>query len=152
MSAIAVYAAIVATGGLAWQVWTWWIRKRLRCEVRVGLWNVLVAQGSQPGVGVEVVNQSERPVRVTHVAFRKQGGSPDEWLVPTTMWRPFQLPFNMDAHDSGSVMYDRERCEQGGMDWTLPVVVAVWLSTGERFESEARPLADQAKGSLRSAA
>jgi hypothetical protein len=38
-------------------------------------------------------------------------------------------------------MYDRPGLEKAGMDWSRPVVAAVWLSTKEKFETEPRVLA-----------
>ena len=40
-------------------------------------------------------------------------------------------------------MFARTPLEEAGMDWARPVVAAAWLSTGERFESEAKPLSEK---------
>jgi len=153
MNVIAIYAAVVATGGFAWQVWTWWTKRRLRCEVRTGLYAMLRWQGDASGLLIELVNRSDLPVRVTHAALRMQGGGAEDWLVPRGMWRGFELPFKVDARDSGAVMFDRQGLDQQ-MTWTEPVVAAVWLSTGERFESEPKCFAQvtQPQGALRPAA
>jgi hypothetical protein len=92
-------------------------------------------------VGVRLVNRSEFAVRWMGVAFHRQDGGPDDFLMPTAYAYPPALPLRVASRDAGDVMLDREKVEEAGMDWTKPVLLRAWLSTGETFHSEERPLA-----------
>lgn len=93
---------------------------------------------------VNLINHSEHSVRWTGLAFHKQGGGPDEWLVPTGYLLPPLLPLSVALRDAADVMLDRGKLEEAAMDWDRPVLVQTWTSTGERFYSAEEPLSGPA--------
>jgi hypothetical protein len=150
---VALYAAVVGTVSLVLQRRDKRQREEARCEVKVGLYQTVdqapidpVALEGQLNrivnvVGVSLINRSEYAVRWMGVAFHKQGGGPDDFLMPIGYAYPPTLPLKVTSRDSGDVMLDRGKLEEAGIDWTKPVLVRAWLSTGETFHSEERPLA-----------
>ncbi|MBD0281674.1 MAG: hypothetical protein ICV69_05705 [Thermoleophilaceae bacterium] len=142
---VAAYAAIVSTVALVFQRRDKRAREETRCEVEVGLYTVVepvLAQTELQAVRVKLFNRSEHPVRWTGVAFHRQGGGPDEWLVPTAYaWSAqHQLPLEVPSRDARDIMLDRERLEASGMNRSQPVRVRTSLSTGETFYSDEKPL------------
>ena len=70
-----MYAAVVATGALGWNVYAFW-------RARANLVDVIPTFGFRPMgkgnievIGVKVINRSDRPVRVTSVWLESQDHS-----------------------------------------------------------------------------
>lgn len=100
---VATYAAVVSTTALVLQRRDKRQRETTRCEVEVGLYEVpeeVVGEIALEGVQVNLINQSEHPVRWDGIAFHKQGGGPDEWLVPATYLLPPLLPLSVASRDA----------------------------------------------------
>src|SRR6266568_7456342 len=76
---IAVYAAVLSTIGVAWQLYTWWERKRTKVEVRLfededgeypkELWELVV---------VQVTNHSSHDIWINHISLKAT--CEDRWL------------------------------------------------------------------------
>jgi hypothetical protein len=118
-------------------------REQSRCEVKVGLYDVIqpgLAGPPQNAVRVNLVNHSTHAVRWVGLAFHRQGGAADEWLLPTGYAMPPMLPLNVPARDAADVMLDRAKLEEAGLDWAKPVLVQAWLSTGDEFLSKEEAL------------
>jgi hypothetical protein len=140
---VAAYAAVVSTTALVLLRRDKRQRETTRCEVEVGLYDVadpVIGKSTSQAVNVNLINHSEHPVRWTRLAFHKQGGGPDEWLLPAAYLLPPLLPLTVASRDTEAVMLDRGKLEEAGIDWSRPVVVQASLSTGERFYSAKVPL------------
>jgi hypothetical protein len=137
---VAAYAAIVSTLALVFQRRDKRERETTRCTVEVGLYETPDSGDAKlEGVQVELINLSAHPVRWAGLAFHKQGGPPDAWLVPTGYLFAPHLPLVVEPRDAKGVMLDRSKLEPD-MDWSWPVLVQAWLATGEQFYSDEKPL------------
>jgi hypothetical protein len=94
--AIAIYAAVVATGALVWQIYAWNHSRKLHLQV-------LVRRGASDNFGATVriiaVNRSSYPVRVTAVGFDDPRG-PALQTSWTEQWPESSLPGVVPPHDS----------------------------------------------------
>jgi hypothetical protein len=63
---VAVYAAIVATGALGWQVWQWRSERRGKLDVGLKVVHHLADVG-KPSLFVTVVNSNDYPVRISGI-------------------------------------------------------------------------------------
>ncbi len=141
--AVAIYAAVVATGGLLWQIYTYRRNERVqrerestRMEVKCRAAFVPLSPGVLRAVGIEMVNRSQHPVRVTHVWFehqRRQG-----WNLPVIDFIAGSLPVVIEARDSGTLLIARDVLVTGqdAVDPTKPVTAHAGLATGEDFRAE----------------
>ena len=138
--AIAVYAAIVATGGLAWNIYSWRAARVSRVEVLVQF-----AFLPEPGVDVHegvvitAINRGDRPVRVDGAGLDLQDGSGRTLAV---MQPPHgaTLPGVVEPGQSGMTYLLRPPVEQSGIDLTRPLAGWVRLATGELLRSKRRAL------------
>jgi hypothetical protein len=138
---VAIYAAIVATGGLGWQAYTWRYVRRSRIEVsaRKVPPNV-VLPASRPCAHVTVVNQSEFALTWDAVWFDQDKAR----FVPD----PAQdfpmgdnLPVRLEGRHSDFTVVDLSRAVQSGIDLTEPLVAVVGLSSRDEFRSKPFSLA-----------
>ena len=128
---IAIYAAVVATGSLVWQIFTWRHKQRSRVEVSVRIAIAAPAPGvTQQAISITAANRSEHAVRVTSVGLdlNRDDGWQFHQAVPIL---GASLPGIVQPHDAGVGMIDRENAEEEGLDLFQPVVAWIRLSTGE---------------------
>jgi len=139
---VALYAAIVATGGLCWQVYTYRRSERTRVDESATKVDVDVRMGiaaTDPPVEVitvRVINRSRHTVKLTGVSFRHQD-KPGYELVSFAFAFSRGLPQLIASQDAGEVILDSARLRSGeeSLDVYRPVVALAKLSTGEVFES-----------------
>jgi hypothetical protein len=141
-TAVALYAAIVATGGLGWQVYSYRLSERARVhesatkvdvDIRMGV------AGTEPPleiITVKVVNRSRHAIKLTGVSFRHQD-KPGYELVSFTFAFSRGLPQTIEPQDAGEVMFDSARLRSGedALDIYRPITAIAKLSTGDVFES-----------------
>jgi hypothetical protein len=132
-TAIAIYAAVIGTLGLAWQVYSW--RRANSTTIRVKLSN-----GFMPGVAdhaamITAINQSNHVVKVSSAGFITQDGSKQDVVL---MAAPFgaTLPGPIEPRDSGMTWLDVEEAMRIGLDIYRPLVGWVRTSEDQRFESK----------------
>lgn len=142
---VAIYAALVATASLAWQVYLWRHRRqtRLKVETELGFVTANVASTDVvDGERTEVVllraiNHSDFPVRITAAGFTANDG------VQIPLGSPrhgSSLPGRIEPHDSGLALVTPGELEAKGADLDEPMTAWVVLSTGERISAPPRPL------------
>jgi hypothetical protein len=128
---IAIYAGVVGTVSLGWQI------MRARRADRPGI-NVTVANamiGFTDGnaawtVCVKAINLGEHPVGVQGVGLDLQDGSGRTFVLA----RPHQLdsiPSTVDPRHDASAYFPVDVLEQNGFDLTRPLVGFVNLATGD---------------------
>lgn len=62
-AALAIYAAVVATAGLGWNVASWWLDRRTRLDATVEYIPEI------DSITVHIVNRSAHPIRITSVTL-----------------------------------------------------------------------------------
>ena len=131
---IAIYAAVVATGGLGWEIRKARQARRPQVEVVVSFAVLGYLRGEPTNSAhIEVRNRGDIPVRVTSVGFEVQDQSDRiaaiHWQQPGAT-----LPGVIGPRDSGFT-YLLEH-ELGSLDLYRPLVAWASLSTGERIHSK----------------
>lgn len=141
-SAVALYAAIVATGGLSWQVYSYRRSERIRADESATKVDVSVHMGiagTEPPlevITVKVVNRSRHAIKLTGVTFWHQD-KPGFEFVSFAFAFSHGLPQMIESHDAGEVMFDSAKLRSGKerLDVYRPVTAIARLSTGDVFES-----------------
>jgi hypothetical protein len=126
-----IYAAVVATFGLGWQVWTW-RQGRRPVVVRPALAAVGFDTGTEWVVTIEVVNHREHAVRVTSAGLLLPDGR--QWVAI----RPFSistLPGEVKSHDAGKLYVSLSAVEKA-IDPRRPVRAWAALATNETLKSK----------------
>lgn len=135
---IAIYAAIVSTVALGWQILKERRARRPQVEVTISyaLMNI-PPRGAVEAVHVEARNRGDHPVRATSAGFKVQDGSGN--VAAIVHQQPAAtIPGVIQPRDS-AFTYLLEN-ELGPLDPTRLLVGWVSLSTGERFYSKERRL------------
>ncbi|MGO9960776.1 MAG: hypothetical protein ACLP50_33160 [Solirubrobacteraceae bacterium] len=135
-TALAIYAAMVATGGIAWQIYTWRHGRRPHIVVTVEMAYPMTLTGpTPPMIAITAISHTNHPVRATNAGIRADS-------VPgQTAWgvRPHPLssiPGVIPPHDSAQSFVDAQSLVNQGVDLHQPLCGAVRLSTGEIALSE----------------
>lgn len=110
---IAVYAAVVGTAGVSWQVYAWWRRGRPRATLKIEHYSIFSATGEESGLVVVVTNRGDHKINVTAAGLYSQDKS--------GRWSHFgqatgSIPGYVDAHDQGSLRIPRQHFLGGGFD------------------------------------
>jgi hypothetical protein len=139
---IAIYAGVVATASLLWQVYSWWHRRRHRVEVTASM--ALIGHAGVRAtqvIAVTATNRSEHPVRVAGAGLEAQDGS---GFLLHVVQQPegtrATIPGIVQPNDSGQTYLERPVVEENGISVVEPVVAWVRLATGEQLRSKPRPL------------
>jgi hypothetical protein len=137
---IAAYAAVIATGGLSWEIYKW--RRTHKTKVRVALRNALMPYGDIPrAISVEAINDNDHAIRATSWGLEANDGSGDDMVIVMPM-PGSTLPGKVAAHDSGSGYSDYEEIDASPkIDFKRPAVAFVNLASGERVRSKPTTLA-----------
>lgn len=126
---VAIYAAVVATGALVWQIVERITSKRTRLEVTVSCFLQPGARPNDQEVVVHVVNRSEHPVHVGG-SFVWQEVAQRKWDIESTAkTRPFELA-PRDAHNMRAFLRDLHELAFGE-----PVIAVVITQDGREFRS-----------------
>lgn len=137
---VAVYAALVATAGLGWQIYSWHDRRSQKIEVSVQYAMIGMTDGSTvDAVAIVATNRSEHNVRVSGVGLDLQDGSGREMHVVHPV-PGSDLPGTVGSRDSGQMLILESEVTDAGIDIYDPVTGWVRLSTGEKVRSKASPL------------
>ena len=133
-TAIAIYAAILSTGGLGWQVYTW-IRAH-GTRVRVEVTNAFLPFTDHVSyvAMITVTNLGEHAIRVTSAGFDFQDSS-GRTVVLANAPPGSSLPGVVQPHDSGMTWLEETQFASGGIDVYRPLVAWAKLATGETFKS-----------------
>jgi hypothetical protein len=131
---IAAYAAVIATLGVAWQIYSWYRTHKTKVRVRIALGYMTLPR--MPVVTVSAHNDNDHPIRVTGWGIEANDGSGRQLFA----LQPIQgstLPGPVAAHDCGDGYQDwNELRTLPQIDFTRPVVAFANLATGERFRSK----------------
>jgi len=136
-TAIAVYGAVVATGGLIWQIASRAPARRTVVEVRLSAG--LVTYGPIEVVIITMTNRSDHPVRITSAGVLLQDGSGRQ----AVMTRPIAdgtLPQVIAPHDAHQVYFEMAEVRAMGIDLRRPVVAWARSADDKRFTSKPRPV------------
>jgi hypothetical protein len=132
---VAIYAAIVSTIALGWQIQK--ERRARRPQVEVKLSYSLLTYPDRPGaVGVarlEARNRGDMPIRVASAGFDLQDGSGGH-IAHTRPQPEATLPGVIEPRDSGFTYLLEDAL--GPLDPYRPLIGWVLLSTGERIHSK----------------
>ena len=134
-TAIAIYAAAVATGALVWQVGAWLWSRRTRLHVRVQLGFLGLAHGGTVDiVFVTAINRSDHPINVSSAGLEAQDGSGGLLIQPYPNVGS-TIPGVVPPRDSGVRNMELRELKRMGFDPYRAVVGRVTTSTGETFRS-----------------
>ena len=126
-SAIAIYAAAVATAAFLWQLYTWWDRRRTKVEVR------LFDDYEDPGlmlVVVQVTNHTNHEVSVNGVTLKggdDHGFTGFPWSV---RWDGRNLPAPIPPHQQLELACSAEDVAMT-VNTSKPVVARVRLGDNQ---------------------
>jgi hypothetical protein len=131
---VAIYAALVSTVAVGWQILKERRARRPQVEVKIS-YSLLgyPGRGAAGAAHIEVRNRGDMPVRVTSAGFELQDGSED--VAHITHQPPSAtLPGVIGPRDSGFTYILEDAL--GPLDPFRPLVGFVRLSTGERILSK----------------
>lgn len=133
---VAIYASIVATAGVAWQIFQWRHARSHQVSVNVALAAFSLNNGRvEQGLTITAVNAGERPVRVTSAGLNTQDKSGRTFVVVSPP-PGADLPCVVQPRDSSMTYLYRAKLESGGFDLFEPVTGWVVLATGDRVTSK----------------
>lgn len=134
---VAGYAALIATGALAFQIISWLLSHQTRVKVDLRAMRLLEpgAQG-RPAVIFDLKNRSPHRVKVTHVGLRPlYKGGPASFIA-----HPLPLPapgvFEIPAHDGVQVYIWCTTITDGQYDPDWKTRAMISTSDGASFESK----------------
>lgn len=133
---VAAYAALVATASLAWQVYTWWHRRKSHVEVSASIAILAFSTGIKQAISIEVTNHSDHTIRVTGAGLDMQDGSQMELhiLEPPS---GSTIPGTVQPRDSAKTWIEQAAYEAQGINPLEPVTAWAKLATGETIRSHA---------------
>jgi hypothetical protein len=138
---VAIAAFALALISLAWQALGTRRRRhsQVAVDLRLGL-PIYQEGGGDWAVFVELVNQTEHPIRWVSAALEMTDGR-----RMYLMQQPAggELPAVLEPHESRQTWTLCRDLEKGGMDLTEPVIAAAKLETGEILRSQQRRLASR---------
>jgi hypothetical protein len=138
--ALAVYAAVVATAGGGWQVYSWWrdrgVRVRLDASYGVGV------GGASDLIFITLTNDSSFPVRWTQAGLNLQDGSKQFALVGLGGWvsSGYELPATVPSRDSHQTAVPADEVVGWGIDLYRPIVAQARVGTGQVVKSKPKTL------------
>jgi hypothetical protein len=132
---VAIYAAVIATAGLGWQIYAWGRTRRTQMNVSINNAVFGLPMGVLGGVTIEATNRSDHEVRVTSAGFDLQDGSGRKVVIVRQM-PGSSIPGNVPPHDSGMTWIEEDEARHAGLDIYKPLVGWVSTSTGESFKSK----------------
>jgi hypothetical protein len=150
---VGVAASVVTIVGAAIGIWRWLIRRRRAAEqpeeaspqdaqpeFEVEVSNLFETHGPDFGpwsFGVQGINRSDHPVRVTSAGFERGDG---KQIVITEQPFGSSLVRTLPPHDSGQTWMECDTLASAGLDVYGPIVGWVRLATGELYRSEPKVL------------
>jgi hypothetical protein len=132
--AIAIYGAVLATLGIAWEIFKWW--REQRTDVKVELSLAISPQG--PLVMVAAYNRSSHTIRVPEVGMLHQDR--EGYKGAFTRLDLGDLPMTIPPHDSDRVAVDENALRKAGFDPYRSAVGYVRTSTDRTFRSKSTTL------------
>jgi hypothetical protein len=136
---IAGFAAVVATGGLAWQVYAWRHRRQVHVDIQVRYGIVVPLNEAVHIISIEARNRGEHVVRVTSVGLDLQDGS-GSTFQQLQRFNFATLPGTIEPFDSATAFIEVSEAEAAGIDVYEPITARVWLATGEVVKSPPTPI------------
>ena len=139
MDVIAIYAAVIATASLVWQIWSYWQRRRPQARVTVRL-----VESNMPRGPARIPDGPSVPLRydlevmvmnVGHVTFEAQGVYPRSARPEGPSWGGAlldQMVLTPDASPSRGYIDIMKLPDDAFVDG---VIAELHLVTGERFRS-----------------
>jgi hypothetical protein len=127
--AVSVYAALVGSAALAWQVVLW--RRSRRTIVGVTLsvgWHFQPTK--RASIQVRIVNHGDHPITVEQVSIEGVSGSQVPSIVALGGWRG-RVVSALDGFSDGALLSEA----QAEIDWSQPVRARALLATGASFLS-----------------
>ena len=135
---VAVYAALVATGGLIWQIYVWLQSRKPQVAVEVSL-GLPASPEPEWWIMVKVINRGDYPVNVSSVGFDLQDGS-GRSLVLMQQPPPANIPGHIAAHDQGFTYIPISSHNVELLDLYRPLIGWASLATGEQIKSTPKTL------------
>lgn len=142
---LAIYASVVATGGLGWNVYSW--RRARTNDVQVSASWVFIGSpsGAEESIAITAVNRGDRPVRVVAAGVVSQDDQ--KQLLQVIAPPPgASIPGTVPPNDSGMTYLMLSILEEEHqIDLFKPVQAWVRLATNEMIVSKARRLRESAE-------
>lgn len=131
---LAIYAAVVATGSLTWQCFTWWHRRRTRVKVSIRWAVAAMAHGNVEMLSIVALNDSDLATRVDGVGLDAQDDSGMQYVQ---VHEPFPggLPGEVGPHRSEQAYMVIDDMVKAGLDPAKPLVAWVRLPDGREIRS-----------------
>jgi hypothetical protein len=125
--ALSIYAAIVGTAALAWQLLAWHRSHRTLAEVSLSVgWNHQPVR--RASVHVRVVNRSDHQITIEQVSIDSTSLAGTPSMVVLGGWTGREIPTRNGFSHADSLSEDQ-------LDWSLPVKARVLLASGDWFDS-----------------
>jgi hypothetical protein len=151
---IAIYAAVVATGTLWWQIRNSRRLRRPNVEVGASVMAHVGKRGPTDRLQLRVAHRSQHPIRWTDVRFYKKGprGAQQWWTLEGP---DLDLPLTVPPLDGAEGWIDVRDVESWGFDLDEPLGIEFRFGTGEvielpptrfRWEDHGTPIYESATG------
>jgi hypothetical protein len=131
---IAIYAALVATAALGWQMWERRQRRRAQVKLSLGFYDDILY--------LYIRNRGDHPVRIMTVRFENLviPVNDDARILISGLDSHVRVPNKstlglIPPHDAARVDLRREEILQAGMTFAEPVIATVTTATGDRLHS-----------------
>jgi len=135
-TALAIYAAVVATCAISWQVYTWRHGRQIHVVVTVSKAHPILSDGTVLSmVAIKAVSKTSHPLRATNSAI-------DAESLPRQTWWAVQphplssIPGVIAPFDSGEAFFDAEKLAEQRIDLKKPIRGGIKLSTDDMIWSE----------------
>lgn len=132
---IAAYAAVVATVGVGWQIYSFRHARRNRATIQIRNAVIPLPPGSEWVLSITVMNGNDHAVRVNGYGLETNDGSGNDFVFFRNL-PGSNLPGIIEAHDSGTALQNLdELTTRTELDFTHPLVAFASLATGDRIRS-----------------
>src|ERR1039457_3649940 len=135
-TALAIYAAVVASGGFGWQIYTWRHGRQAHLTVTIKRAYPIFADGTMPSmVSVKAVSHTGHELRATNAAIQADSLEGQTWWA-VAKHDLSSIPGPIPAFDAAEAFFDADKLTEQGVDFKQPVRGGVKLSNDDIVWSE----------------
>jgi hypothetical protein len=132
---VAGYAAIVATGAVFVQGFTWWQSWATRVEVDIGHMHLLGPnRAPEPAIVFKITNHSSHPVKITHLSLAPVKNDGQHLLFPQPLPLGLPAPWEIAARDA--ITMHQPLLKSADVDPRRKTRAQVVTSDGKTFRSK----------------
>lgn len=128
---LAIYAAVVASGGFGWQIYTWRHGRQAHVTVTIKRAYPILTDGTiRSMVSVKAVSHTGHELRATNAAIQAESLKGQTWWAVTKNDLS-SIPGPIPAFDAAEAFFDAEKLTEQGVDFKQAVRGGVKLSNDD---------------------